>query len=132
MKKEKVRVLRILEYVGDRDWVEKTLKTSSVPMNGDSSSNTGKENIIKSAIIDSFPEILSNVDNDDNDNDIDSDLIEVHDRVAIYNNQKRATSLGTVVSINDFRPPEQKYAVDVDGYDDDVLFFGEEDLKVIK
>ena len=127
MTKEKVRVLRILEYVGDREWVEKTLRTSSVPINGDSSLNTGRKNIIKSAIIDSFPEILSNVDND-----IDSDLIEVHDRVAIYNNQKRATHLGTVVSVNDFRPPEQKYAVDVDGYDDDVLFFGEDDLKVIK
>lgn len=129
MEKEKVRVLRILEYVGDREWVEETLRTSSVPINGDSSLNTGRKNIIKSAIIDSFPEILNNIDNY---NDIDSDLIEVHDRVAIYNNQKRATSLGTVVSVNEFRPPEQKYAVDVDGYDDDVLFFGEEDLKVIK
>ena len=129
MTKEKVRVLRILEYVGDREWVEKTLKSSSVPMNGDSSINTGRENIIKSAIIDSFPEILNNVDSD---NDASQDLIEVKDRVAIYNNQKRATHLGTVVSVNDFRPPEQKYAVDVDGYDDDVLFFGEDDLKVIK
>jgi hypothetical protein len=127
MANERVRVLRILEYVGDREWVEETMRTSSVPMNGDSSKHTGTKNIIKSAIIDNFPEMLNNVDNN-----IDSDLIEVKDRVAIYNNQKRATHLGTVVSVNDFRPPEQKYAVDVDGYDDDVLFFGEEDLKVIK
>ena len=54
MTKEKVRVLRILEYVGDREWVEKTLKSSSVPMNGDSSKHTGTKNIIKSAIIDSL------------------------------------------------------------------------------
>lgn len=65
MAKEKVRVLRILEYVGDREWVENTLKNGSVPANGTSEYFSGKENIIKSAIIDGFPEILSS--NDDSD-----------------------------------------------------------------
>jgi len=32
--KDKVRVLRIIEYVGDREWVENTLKQNSIPMDG--------------------------------------------------------------------------------------------------
>jgi len=55
---EKVRVLRMLEYVGDREWVEDTLNRSSVPLNGTSGKHTGKHNIIKSATLDQFPEIL--------------------------------------------------------------------------
>lgn len=31
---EKVRVLRIIEYVGDREWIEMTLRQSSVPNDG--------------------------------------------------------------------------------------------------
>ena len=62
--KEKVRVLRILEYVGDREWVEETLKMGGVPANGTSERFSGRENIIKSAIIDGFPEILSSNDDD--------------------------------------------------------------------
>lgn len=57
MKKETVRVLRILEYVGDREWVENTLKQSLVPING--VREIGKGNMIKSALIDQFPEILN-------------------------------------------------------------------------
>jgi hypothetical protein len=53
---DKVRVLRILEYVGDREWVEECLKGSVVPLNGQKQLNNG--NIIKSALIDNFPEIL--------------------------------------------------------------------------
>lgn len=53
---EKVRVLRIIEYVGERDWVEETLKFSSVPLNG--TKHINKSNVIKSAIIDTFPELL--------------------------------------------------------------------------
>lgn len=56
---EKVRVLRILEYVGDREWVEETLKKGAVPANGSSERYSGKDNIIKSAIIDQFPEVLN-------------------------------------------------------------------------
>jgi hypothetical protein len=57
---EKVRVLRIIEYVGDREWVEDTLKKGSIPADG--TKCFGKEgNIIKSCLIDKFPEILKNV-----------------------------------------------------------------------
>lgn len=62
MSKERVRVLRILEYVGDREWVENILATGSVPANGTSAKHTGKDNIIKSAIIDQFPEMLNKED----------------------------------------------------------------------
>lgn len=59
---EKVRVLRILEYVGDREWVEHCLKGNRVPLNGSkeltSKSHPEYNNVIKSAIIDQFPEIL--------------------------------------------------------------------------
>ena len=59
---DKVRVLRIIEYVGDREWVEMTLKQSSIPNDGvkefHSHNHPEYKNIIKSAIIDEFPEIL--------------------------------------------------------------------------
>jgi hypothetical protein len=59
---EKVRVLRILEYVGDRKWVEKALSNTSVPLNGKkeltSRDHPTWNNVMKSAIIDQFPEIL--------------------------------------------------------------------------
>lgn len=45
------------EYVGDREWIENTLKRSSVPLNG--YIDTGDNNVIKSAIIDDFPEMLN-------------------------------------------------------------------------
>lgn len=35
---------------------------------------------------------------------------------------------GTIVSVNDFREPRAKYAVDVDGYEEDLLFFSVEQL----
>lgn len=60
---DKVRVLRIIEYVGDRDWIEMTLKGGSIPTEGikEFHSHEHKEwkNVIKSAIIDKFPEIIS-------------------------------------------------------------------------
>ena len=56
MKTEIVRVLRILEYVGTREFVENTLQKSAVPINGKHICGSG--NMIKSAIIDGFPEIL--------------------------------------------------------------------------
>lgn len=60
---EKVRVLRILEYVGDREWVEECLKKSSVPMNG-CKGDFKKGCIIKSAVIDQFPEIFEKIENE--------------------------------------------------------------------
>lgn len=60
---DKVRVLRVIEYVGDREWVEMTLKQSSIPNDGikefASHDHPEYKNVIKSAIIDEFPEILN-------------------------------------------------------------------------
>ena len=53
-----VRVLRILEYVGERQWVEDTLKNSSVPADGVRVVSERKGNIIKSCLVDKFPEII--------------------------------------------------------------------------
>jgi hypothetical protein len=49
-----VRVLRILEYVGDREWVENTLQKGNVPADG--IHDLGNGNKIKSCLIDKFPE----------------------------------------------------------------------------
>jgi hypothetical protein len=35
MPDEQIRVFRILEYTGPREWVEETLDTGSVPQNGE-------------------------------------------------------------------------------------------------
>lgn len=61
---DKVRVLRILEYVGTRECVEKTLQTGGVPSNGayESSNIT-----IRSAIIGQYPEILEHALEETND-----------------------------------------------------------------
>lgn len=60
---DKVRVLRIIEYVGDREWIEMTLRQSSIPNDGikDFHSHEHPEwkNTIKSCIVDKFPEILN-------------------------------------------------------------------------
>lgn len=50
-----VRVLRILEYVGTREWIENTLDRGAVPANGQHDCGLGK---IRSAVIGSYPEIL--------------------------------------------------------------------------
>lgn len=61
---DKVRVLRILEYVGDREWVENQMKNGGVPMVGQrqfSNKFDGTitlKGIIKSTIIDQFPEVI--------------------------------------------------------------------------
>lgn len=55
---EKVRVLRISEYVGDKEWVENTLKNGSVPADGTKMVDSHGKNMIKSCLIDKFPEIL--------------------------------------------------------------------------
>ncbi|HID0768080.1 TPA: hypothetical protein ACXDAZ_002609 [Clostridium botulinum] len=52
---EKVRVLRIMEYVGDREWVENTLKKGSIPADG---SKCFGDRVIKSCLIDKFPEVF--------------------------------------------------------------------------
>jgi hypothetical protein len=45
-----------MEYVGERKWVEDTLSRGMVPMNG--TKVLGDGNVIKSAVIDQFPEVL--------------------------------------------------------------------------
>jgi len=53
---DKVRVMRILVYEGTREWVDIALKGGRVPLEGQLS--FGGDNLIKSALIDKFPEIL--------------------------------------------------------------------------
>lgn len=57
--KEKVRVLRILEYVGTREWIESTLRNGRVPLVG--TKEIGKDNFIRcfiqSGIVGDFPEV---------------------------------------------------------------------------
>jgi hypothetical protein len=57
MNKEIVRVLRVIEYVGDREWVEDTLKRGAVPANGEKV--VSDINSIKSATIGQYPEVLN-------------------------------------------------------------------------
>lgn len=53
---ERVRVLRVIEYVGTREEVEEQLRSSSMPNNGEK--NFIGSLVVKSAIIGDFPEIL--------------------------------------------------------------------------
>lgn len=53
---DKVKVMRILIYEGNREWVENTISMSSVPLNG--TKELGDDNKIKSAIMEQFPEII--------------------------------------------------------------------------
>ena len=45
-----IRCLRILEYIGTQNWIEKTMDNSYVPFNGERTINNG--NIIRSYLID--------------------------------------------------------------------------------
>lgn len=57
------RVLRVLEYIGSREWVEKTLKTGSVPANGEHTFQVdGVEHSIRSATIGQFPDLFYGYD----------------------------------------------------------------------
>lgn len=55
-------------------------------------------------------------------------MIEVNDRV-IVTDESGKEWFGTVVNISEYRPPEMKYAVDLDEYKDDFVFVGEEKIK---
>lgn len=54
--------------------------------------------------------------------------LQVGDKVEIIQDGK-VVAEGRIANINDFREPNMKYAVDVVGYDKDVLFFSEAQLK---
>jgi len=58
--------------------------------------------------------------------------LQVRDRVTVIDSGGSPLAEGTIVNINDFREPQFKYAVDVDSYTDDLLFFGEENLVKIE
>lgn len=60
-KMDRVRVLRVIEYVGDREWVENTL-SRSIQGTKVVDSKYGKANEIRTAIVGNFPEIL--IDNE--------------------------------------------------------------------
>lgn len=40
--------------------------------------------------------------------------------------------VGKVVNINEYREPHFKYAIDLEGYDEDVVFVGEEQIKILE
>lgn len=52
---DQVRIIRILEYSGERKWVEDTLARAGVPLNGQRTTDHGT---IRSAMLGSFPELL--------------------------------------------------------------------------
>ncbi len=70
---DKVRVLRVLEYEGDREWVEMCLKQSSVPNNGERAIRKSKygeyDNVIRSAIVGTFPAIFDDAKHTIGNND---------------------------------------------------------------
>ena len=57
--------------------------------------------------------------------------LEVHDRVSIIDASGNILANGTVYNVNHFREPSMVYAIDVDGYSDDVVFLGRERLVLL-
>lgn len=55
MKDNKVRVLRVIEYIGTREDIQKQLEGSGLPNNGQKTIN---KVLMKSALIGDFPEII--------------------------------------------------------------------------
>ncbi|HFI0586245.1 TPA: hypothetical protein ACGO00_000368 [Streptococcus suis] len=56
--------------------------------------------------------------------------LKIRDKVEINHPLFEKPLIGVIFNINDFRPPEAKYAVDVAGFDD-WLFLGREHLTKI-
>ena len=56
--------------------------------------------------------------------------LKIRDKVEINHPAFGKPLIGVIFNINDFRPPEAKYAVDVDGFND-CLFLGREHLTKI-
>lgn len=57
--------------------------------------------------------------------------LQVKDRVVIIDEVGNPLAEGTIININGFREPSMIYAVDVDCYEEDVLFFGDDKLVLI-
>lgn len=54
------------------------------------------------------------------------------ERVVVVNDKGNYFSTGTIVNVNDFREPDQKYAVDVDFFDEDYMFLGDANLRKLQ
>lgn len=57
--------------------------------------------------------------------------MKVKDRVLVKDKQGKKW-LGTIININPFREPSMRYCVDLDDYDEDVVFVGEKDLELVE
>lgn len=56
--------------------------------------------------------------------------IKVQDKIKVRIPGTKKFLYGAVININEYRPPEQKYAVVFQG-DSEVYFFGQNDLEVV-
>lgn len=105
---EKVRVLRVMEYVGDREWVEETLSKGGVPANGEIVlRGQEKGRLIKSSLVGTFPEILS------------KEEVKYYDHR--INDDRREFTI-----IQDFRGSEGKCAYSLKDSSGDILISSEE------
>lgn len=55
--------------------------------------------------------------------------MKVKDRVLVKDKQGNKW-LGTIININDYREPSMRYCVDLDKYDKDYVFVGEDDIEL--
>lgn len=58
--------------------------------------------------------------------------LQVKDKVKVLSNHGNVIGEGVIVSINEFREPQFKYAIDADFFDEDYIFVGEKNLVKIK
>ncbi|AMQ06773.1 hypothetical protein [Sporosarcina psychrophila] len=58
--------------------------------------------------------------------------LKARDRVTVLNSDGTPMGEGSIVSVNEWRHPSGKYAIDADFYDKDYLFVGEENLVKIQ
>lgn len=55
----------------------------------------------------------------------------IHQQVAILNSDGFRVGIGTITNINNYRSPDERYAIFVEGHDD-VVFLGEERLDYLE
>lgn len=51
--------------------------------------------------------------------------LQIGNRVTIIDTHGNPLGQGTIFNINNYREPSLKYAVDLDGYTEDLMFLGE-------
>ena len=54
-------------------------------------------------------------------------MFKVSDRVLVLGKYK-----GAIYNVNDYRPPEMKYAVDIDDYPDNPVFLGDKHMTLLE